>query len=205
MACATVTNDVDKCAIPMTQDVAERIGREALRRHYTPTVLSCQSFVNQMDSLPSWPAVLWVVSTTGQGEPPAMLRALWRALLRRSLPPNLLANQQVAVFGLGDSGYTQYNVVAKRLYRRLEALGAHMLVPEVGLGDDRASGGYELGFGSWMTQVWTALCSRVPLESSEQSHVRLKKERAHFAFQFVDTIHRTEGIAFMNQSCPICA
>lgn len=139
------------------QDVAERIGREALRRGYEPTVLSCEAFYRQLDGLPGWPVVIWVVSTTGQGEAPPMLRALWRALLRRSLPADLLRGQRVAVMGLGDSGYVQYNVAAKKLFRRLEALGAQSLVPEAGLGDARAAGGYEASYGPWMTSVWRAL------------------------------------------------
>ncbi|KAK2079618.1 hypothetical protein QBZ16_002013 [Prototheca wickerhamii] len=139
------------------RDVAERIGREALRRGYEPTVLSCEVFYKQLDGLPGWPVVIWVVSTTGQGEAPPMLRALWRALLRRSLPADLLRGQRVAVMGLGDSGYVQYNVAAKKLFRRLEALGAQSLVPGAGLGDARAAGGYEASYGPWMTSVWRAL------------------------------------------------
>ncbi len=38
------------------------------------------------------------------------MRAFWRFLLRKSLPPGSLAGLSYAVFGLGDSGYVQYNV-----------------------------------------------------------------------------------------------
>ncbi len=41
------------------------------------------------------------------------------------------------MFGLGDSGYPKYNTTAKKLDRRLEALGAARLLP-LGLGDDQA-------------------------------------------------------------------
>ena len=50
-----------------------------------------------------------------------------------------LAHCRCAVFGLGDSGYPKFNVMAKKLDRRLEALGAAKLVP-LGLGDDQARG-----------------------------------------------------------------
>ncbi|KAL6775774.1 NFR1 [Auxenochlorella protothecoides x Auxenochlorella symbiontica] len=151
---ATVTGNAE--------DVAERVAREALRRHYTPTVMSAHAFLRALDTLPSWRAVVWVASTTGQGEAPPTLRALWRALLRRSLPHNLLAGQAAAVFGLGDSGYTHYNVVAKKLYRRLEGLGALMLGP-AGLGDDRAAGGHEAALAPWLTDLWHRLRAQVPL------------------------------------------
>ena len=56
--------------------------------------------------LPAWlqPAVVFVASTTGQGEPPSNLHKLWRFLLRKSLPADSLSGVAVAVFGLGDSG-----------------------------------------------------------------------------------------------------
>ena len=72
-----------------------------------------------------------------QGDPPDSFRALWKMLLRKALPSDALASSSVAVFGLGDSGYPKYNVTAKKLDRRLEALGARRLVP-LGLGDDQA-------------------------------------------------------------------
>jgi sulfite reductase alpha subunit-like flavoprotein len=57
-------------------------------------------------------------------------------MLRKSLPPTLLASMQYAVFGLGDSGYVQFNVVAKKLDRRLHQLGGKRLI-DVGLGDEQ--------------------------------------------------------------------
>lgn len=45
-----------------------------------------------------------------QGEAPDNMRRFWRFLLRKSLPPDSLAATRYAVFGLGDSGYPQFNV-----------------------------------------------------------------------------------------------
>ena len=78
-----------------------------------------------------------------QGDPPDSFRALWKTLLRKALPSDALASSSVAVFGLGDSGYPKYNVTAKKLDRRLEALGARRLVP-LGLGDDQARAAVQL-------------------------------------------------------------
>jgi sulfite reductase alpha subunit-like flavoprotein len=64
------------------------------------------------------------------------MKACWRSMLRKSLQPTSLHAVRYAVFGLGDSGYVQFNVVAKKLDRRLAQLGAQRLL-EVGLGDDQ--------------------------------------------------------------------
>lgn len=85
-------------------------------------------------------AAVFVAATTGQGDPPDNMRAFWRFLLRKSLPPACLQHLQYAVFGLGDSGYLKYNIVAKKLDRRLLDLGARPLVPR-GLGDDQHPSG----------------------------------------------------------------
>jgi sulfite reductase alpha subunit-like flavoprotein len=45
-----------------------------------------------------------------QGDPPDNMRRFWKLLLRKSLPPSILAGTAYAVFGLGDSGYVKYNV-----------------------------------------------------------------------------------------------
>eukprot|EP00854_Cymbomonas_tetramitiformis_P004570 gene4570-5593_t len=77
-------------------------------------------------------------SETGnaQGDPPESFKNFWRFLLRKSLPADSLSNLRYAVFGLGDSGYVKYNIVAKRLAKRLISLGGAELL-SLGLGDDQ--------------------------------------------------------------------
>ncbi|CAM6079491.1 unnamed protein product [Sphagnum tenellum] len=63
------------------QDVAERMGREARRHHLQPLVVSMHAY--NPSSLPGEHYVLFVVSTTGQGDPPDSMRGLdpWLASL----------------------------------------------------------------------------------------------------------------------------
>lgn len=49
--------------------------------------------------------VVFVVSTTGQGDMPHNALLFWRRLLRRKLPPRCLARLRYACLGLGDSTY----------------------------------------------------------------------------------------------------
>lgn len=57
-----------------------------------------------------------------------------------------------------------YNVVAKKLDRRLAALGASPLL-ERGLGDDQHRGGYEAALDPWLARLWTTLRALMPLPS----------------------------------------
>ncbi|KAI3462527.1 hypothetical protein Pfo_019190 [Paulownia fortunei] len=127
-------------------DAAERLGREAERRSCpSVSVLSIDEF--QPSDLPNKEAVIFVVSTTGQGDNPDSMKNLTKEWLK---------GVHYAVFGLGDSSYQKYNFVAKKLDKRLSDLGA-MAIIERGLGDDQHPSGYEGALDPWMSALWNML------------------------------------------------
>lgn len=140
-------------------DAAERLGREAERRGCPVLLLSVDDF--DPSSLPDQEIVIFVVSTTGQGDNPDSIKVFWKFLLQRNLTQNWLSRVNYAVFGLGDSGYQKYNFVAKKLDKRLSDLGATAVV-ERGLGDDQHSSGYEGALDPWMSTLWKALYQKDP-------------------------------------------
>lgn len=107
-------------------DAAERVGREAERGGCPAVeVLSMDSF--DPSCLPREKFVVFVVSTTGQGDPPDSMKSFWRYLLRRDLSSQWLEGVRYAAFGLGDSGYQKYNFPAKKLDQRILGLGAEQI------------------------------------------------------------------------------
>ena len=60
------------------------------------------------------------------------------------------------------AGYVNYNTVAKKLDRRLVALGATALC-ERGLGDDQHPNGYEAALDPWLRSLWSNLRLQHPL------------------------------------------
>ncbi|KAM5580970.1 NADPH-dependent diflavin oxidoreductase 1 [Rosa sericea] len=135
-------------------DAAERMGREAERRGCSVHLLSLDQY--DASCLPQEGAVIFVVSTTGQGDTPDSMKGFWKYLLQRNLSRQWLEGLNYAVFGLGDSGYQKFNFVAKKLDRRLLDLGATPIV-ERGLGDDQHPSGYEAALDPWMTSLWNML------------------------------------------------
>jgi len=142
------------------QEVAERVGREATRLHFSVVVSAMDSF--PLPNLPTAPLVVYVVSTTGQGEEPDNMRKAWKFLLRRSLPPTSLQDQAFGVLGLGDSSYPKFNHVAKKLSRRLAQLGGNQLL-QVGLADDQHDLGPDFVVDSWLERWWDLALQRHPL------------------------------------------
>ncbi|GJD12537.1 NADPH-dependent diflavin oxidoreductase 1 [Galdieria sulphuraria] len=102
--------------------------------------------------LPLEDIVLFIISTTGDGEVPQDMRNFWRFLLLKNLPAHSLSQVQYAVFGLGDSSYLRFNAAARKLDKRLQHLGARPLLP-IKLGDEQERNGLEGALQDWLVQL----------------------------------------------------
>lgn len=103
-------------------------------------------------NLPEETYIIFIVSTTGDGEVPSDMRIFWNYLLRKSLPVNSLNELNFIIFGLGDSSYEKFNAVARKLEKRLIQLSAIELY-SIGLGDDQAIYGYFTALNEWISNV----------------------------------------------------
>lgn len=109
---------------------------------------------NYEEDLPNEENLIFVVSTTGDGNIPLTMKNFWNYLLRKSLPSNHLFNHSkqkfinYSVFGLGDNSYTNYNTTSKKLYVRLKQLGGIPLLT-LGLGNDQDLYGYDTALDKW--------------------------------------------------------
>lgn len=142
------------------EDIAERIGREAIRRHLLASVISLDEY--KIGNLINQKAVIFVVSTTGQGDPPDNMKKFWKFILRKNLPLNSLEGVHIAVVGLGDSSYTKFNFIAKKLNKRLLQLGAKELV-DVGLSDEQHPLGLDATVDPWLDMLWNQVLDIYPL------------------------------------------
>lgn len=144
------------------QDLAEYIWRESKRFHFSGTVIAMDKY--DIPSLINEELVVFVCSTTGQGDEPDNMKTFWKFLLRKNLPTNSLNALNCAVLGLGDSSYEKFNFVAKRLNKRLQQLGANIMIP-VGLCDDQHDLGASAVYTNWINDLWKELLLRAPLPS----------------------------------------
>ncbi|XP_061234000.1 NADPH-dependent diflavin oxidoreductase 1 [Neopsephotus bourkii] len=142
------------------QDTAERIGREAKRRHLQCTVEALDSYdvANLINEL----LVVFVCATTGQGDPPDNMKLFWRFLFRKNLPSGALCRLDYAVLGLGDSSYPKFNFIAKKLHKRVLQLGGSPLLP-VALGDDQHDLGPDAVIDPWLVTLWDKILVLYPL------------------------------------------
>ncbi|KAI9832789.1 MAG: hypothetical protein M1819_004009 [Sarea resinae] len=142
------------------QDVADEMGRLAERLHFVTRVCELDSI--DLSVLSKHTLVIFVVSTTGQGDLPANARMFWRSLLRKKLPPTCLAGVDFSIFGLGDSSYPKFNWAARKINRRLLQLGAKEFYPR-GEADEQHPEGIDGSFFPWSADFKKHLLGQYPL------------------------------------------
>ncbi|KAL4494033.1 hypothetical protein ABPG72_015989 [Tetrahymena utriculariae] len=125
-------------------------------------------------NLPEEKHVIFVVSTTGQGEPPSNMINFWQFLLIKDLPNDALEDVQFTVFGLGDSNYQQFNSMARKLYQRMLQLGAKIF-HERGLGDDQHPFGYDGELDTWTEKLFESLKNIFPNKQYENLEEKIKQ------------------------------
>lgn len=169
------------------QDLAEYVWRESKRYFFNGTV-TCMDKYN-IQELINEHVVVFVCSTTGQGDEPDNMKLFWRFLLRKNLPSDCLNGLNCAVLGLGDSSYEKFNFVAKRLNKRLQQLGANILIP-IGLCDDQHDLGASAVYENWLNSLWEKLSIMVPLPNG---FVPLNKTPREFRWNIEATIDNKDG------------
>ncbi|XKL63323.1 hypothetical protein PGB90_005687 [Kerria lacca] len=133
------------------QDIAEKLWQEGKCYDFYGPVLAMDDY--DIQNLIKESYVVFICSTTGQGDEPDNMKNFWKFLLRKNLPSNSLQNLKYAVLGLGDSSYIKYNFCAKKLYKRLLQLGAEPLV-EPGYADDQHDLGIDAVVYPWISGFW---------------------------------------------------
>ena len=78
-----------------------------------PLILEFDAF--DIYTLPEQKLVIFIVATTGDGDPPKTMINSWKFLIRKDIPEGSLSNLNFTVFGLGDSSYEKFNAIAKKL------------------------------------------------------------------------------------------
>ncbi|KAG8180128.1 hypothetical protein JTE90_027082 [Oedothorax gibbosus] len=133
--------------------IAEEIAHAA-PLHGLKADLQCLSLTDKRFCIENETCAVFVVSTTGDGEPPDSAIKFYRRISRHTLKANFLEKLQYALLALGDSNYIKFCLFGRLLDRRLQALSAKPFY-ERGYGDDAF--GIETGVDPWILNLWPAL------------------------------------------------
>ncbi|EGX92760.1 sulfite reductase flavoprotein alpha-component [Cordyceps militaris CM01] len=141
------------------QEIAEELGRTCQRLHFQSTVDEMNAVT--LPTLLQNELVIFVISTTGQGDMPHNSTLFWKRLLQRRLPAGCLARLQYTCFGLGDSTYVKFNWAARKLLRRLDQLGASTFY-DAFEADEQFPDGIDGSFARWSEGLSKHLLDKHP-------------------------------------------
>ncbi len=135
------------------QTVGERIHKEA----------GAHGLACQLHSASEYATVAWsgcrvfvfIASSTGDGDPPEKAIKFWR-WLKQPEQSGLLKGSRFALLGLGDSNYSTYMGMPRRLHAQLVALGAAEFLKRTEA-DDATPSGLESAIEPWVERLWPAL------------------------------------------------
>ncbi|PHH64592.1 hypothetical protein CDD81_4203 [Ophiocordyceps australis] len=142
------------------QDMAQEVDQRLQRLRFKSRVDELNAV--ELSALLEYRLVIFVISTTGQGDVPHNASAFWKRLLRRRLPPTCLSTLRFTCLGLGDSTYLKFNWAARKLIRRLELLGATAFM-EPCEADEQFPQGIHGSFVRWADDLTTYLDKHYPL------------------------------------------
>lgn len=141
------------------ESLAKKVNRQALGRGLKSIVLAMDDI--SIEDLPTETNIVFVVSTSGQGEFPTNGKNFWDGL-KNSVDLDL-STIKYSVFGLGDSEYWPrkedkhyYNKPSKDLFAKIEFYGGVPLI-DLGLGDDQDADGFNTGYKEWEGNLWKSL------------------------------------------------
>lgn len=139
-------------------NLANKLNRRALSKGLKVKLLSMDDL--SLDDLLLEINIVLITSTSGQGEFPNGGKTFWENLKNSTID---LANNNFAIFGLGDSKYWPrkedshyYNKPCKDLFKKIELLGGKFLC-DLGLGDDQDDDGLNTAYNLWEPKLWESL------------------------------------------------
>lgn len=86
-------------------------------------------FSNNIEDINNYDYVIFLCSTTGNGEFPENAFQFWKNVKKRTLEKNTFESLKFSVCALGDTNYSMFCFSGKSLNRRLLQLGATEIMP----------------------------------------------------------------------------
>uniref|UniRef100_A0A8C2CIR5 Methionine synthase reductase n=1 Tax=Cyprinus carpio TaxID=7962 RepID=A0A8C2CIR5_CYPCA len=135
------------------QSIAEEICQQAAEHGFTADI-SCLSNQHNYNLDSEIRPVIFVVSTTGDGDPPDTAQKFVRKIKNKSLPHHHFSHLRYALLALGDTNYANFCNGGKTIDSRLQQLGAKHFYA-TGHADDGT--GLEVVVDPWIEGLWDAL------------------------------------------------
>ncbi|XP_028288870.1 methionine synthase reductase isoform X2 [Parambassis ranga] len=151
------------------QSIAEGIAEEA-EEHGLVADLSCLDQIEKYNLEKETAPVVFIVSTTGDGEPPDNALQFVKRIKKKTLPPDHYKHLCYALLALGDTNYANFCNGGKTIERRLQELEAKQFYA-TGYADDGI--GLEVVVDPWLAGLWKAIKGALSKMASDRTaHIK---------------------------------
>ncbi|XP_051796381.1 LOW QUALITY PROTEIN: methionine synthase reductase [Acanthochromis polyacanthus] len=155
------------------QSIAEGIAEEA-EQHGLVADLSCLNETTKYNLEQENDPVVFIVSTTGDGEPPDNALQFVKRIKRKTLSTDHYKHLCYALLALGDTNYANFCNCGKTIERRLQDLGAKQFYA-TGYADDGV--GLEVVVDPWLEGLWNAIKGALSKMASDRTaHLKANTE-----------------------------
>ncbi|XP_034998099.2 methionine synthase reductase [Hippoglossus stenolepis] len=145
------------------QSIAEGIAEEA-QDHGLGAELSCLSENEKYNLEKENAPVVFILSTTGDGEPPDNALQFVKRIKKKTLSTDHYKHLCYALLALGDTNYANFCNCGKTVERRLQELGATQFYA-AGYADDGV--GLEVVLDPWLEGLWKAIKGALSIMASD--------------------------------------
>ncbi|GAA6217421.1 methionine synthase reductase isoform X1 [Lates japonicus] len=147
------------------QSIAEGIAEEA-EGHGLVAELSCLNQNEKYNLEKENAPVVFIVSTTGDGEPPDNALQFVKRIKKKTLPNDHYKHLCYALLALGDTNYANFCNCGKTIERHLQELGAKQFYA-TGYADDGV--GLEVVVDPWLEGLWKAIKAALSKMASDRT------------------------------------
>ncbi|XP_019718727.1 methionine synthase reductase isoform X2 [Hippocampus comes] len=147
------------------QSIAEGIAEQA-DEHGFLAELSCLNQKDKYNLEKEKSPVVFIVSTTGDGEPPDNALQFVKHIKKKTLSSDHYKHLYYALLALGDTNYENFCNCGKTIERRLQELGAQKFYA-TGYADDGT--GLEVVVDPWLEGLWKAIKAALSNMASDWS------------------------------------
>ncbi|KAH8585180.1 NADPH-dependent FMN FAD containing oxidoreductase [Cryptosporidium sp. chipmunk genotype I] len=119
-----------------------------------------------------FPMIIFVLSTTGQGEVPDTMVSFWNRILLNNLNKKLIKKMNFTIFGMGDRcfGNARFNITARKLRHLLLNYGAVEKIPW-GLGDESHDFGILGEYDPWIENIIKMFTQNLQIDNYFKTNV----------------------------------